>query len=567
MRVACALAALAAAPAAAQGTWGKPLRFRADGTFKIVEVSDVHFTLNSKCNDLSAAQQRYPCSDANATAFWRTLIAEEDPDLFLFTGDNVCGGCALGGGAAIDGLLADWAPGGANAHVPWLAVEGNHDGESGLNYAQVAAKLLTMPAGLNAPNAAWLGAPVFGNTNFALGVLGAEGTAAAAQPLLTLYAVDSNSYSTNAKVSGYGWVHLDQINWFANLSASVKAAAAAGGYAPPPALAFQHIPLPQHASWVAGGGAIVGQFHEAVCAPAVDTGLLAAYIESGDVKAVTVGHDHTNDFCTATPIDGSVTLCYDGHGSYGASGYGEADWPIRARVWHASKFGALIQTYKKLDALAGGALPPGAPTSVDLQTIYGTGLPLRAAASSQTAGNPACPPSYTAVDVDLNKDAGGSYSYICVERALDAAGALLLNISVAFGTAAAPPACPAGWTQSPGNLKEGTKSTVVEALCSRVGPAKVGELAVWDVVIAQGAGAACPAGYAASPDLSGGVGLHEVLCANFAAVTAADLSRLAAGAGAPLPRLPARAALTAERPRDKASRAAPPARRKPLERA
>ena len=25
-------------------------------------------------------------------------------------------------------------------------------------------------------------------------------------------------------------------------------------------------------------------------------------------------------------------------GSYGASGYGEPDWPIRARVWHISSF-------------------------------------------------------------------------------------------------------------------------------------------------------------------------------------------------------------------------------------
>jgi hypothetical protein len=42
MRVAALLTSGVAV--AAQGTWGKPLRFREDGTFKIVEVSDVHFT-------------------------------------------------------------------------------------------------------------------------------------------------------------------------------------------------------------------------------------------------------------------------------------------------------------------------------------------------------------------------------------------------------------------------------------------------------------------------------------------------------------------------------------------
>ena len=84
-------------------------------------------------------------------------------------------------------------------------------------------------------------------------------------------------------------MHLDQINWFTNISGMVVAAAAARGRAAPPALAFQHIPLVQHKAWVESNGAIVGQYHEGVCSPDIDTGLLAAYIQSGDVKAVTVG--------------------------------------------------------------------------------------------------------------------------------------------------------------------------------------------------------------------------------------------------------------------------------------
>ena len=204
LNIAIVLATLAA-PAAAQ------LRFRADGTFKIVEVSDTHFTRNHRCNDLSTAQQRFPCSDANATAFWRQLIVDEDPDVFLFTGDAVCGGDSAGGADALEGLLADWAEGGANAHVPWVVVEGNHDGESGLNYAQVAAKLLTMPNGLQEPNPSYNGQLIYGNTNMLLSVLGAAGTPEATHSKLSLYFVDSNSYSTDPSVGGYGWVHQDQI--------------------------------------------------------------------------------------------------------------------------------------------------------------------------------------------------------------------------------------------------------------------------------------------------------------------------------------------------------------------
>jgi len=33
-------------------TWGKPMRFQADGTFKLTEVSDTHYTGNLFCKDI-----------------------------------------------------------------------------------------------------------------------------------------------------------------------------------------------------------------------------------------------------------------------------------------------------------------------------------------------------------------------------------------------------------------------------------------------------------------------------------------------------------------------------------
>ncbi len=60
---------------------------RAPTLFQIVEVSDVHHTNNLFCRDISAAQEKYPCSDDNGTAFFQTLIALEDPDVFVFTGE------------------------------------------------------------------------------------------------------------------------------------------------------------------------------------------------------------------------------------------------------------------------------------------------------------------------------------------------------------------------------------------------------------------------------------------------------------------------------------------------
>lgn len=47
----------------------------------------------------------------------------------------------------------------------------------------------------------------------------------------------------------------------------------------------------------------------------------------GDVKAVFVGHDHTNDFCGN--LDG-IWFCYGG--GFGYHGYGRFEWPRRARI-------------------------------------------------------------------------------------------------------------------------------------------------------------------------------------------------------------------------------------------
>ena len=71
----------------------------------------MHFTNNPFCNDLSPSQKKWPCSDKNATEFWAKLIEQEDPDVFIFTGDNVCSGDILGGSNAIEGMLEAWTTG------------------------------------------------------------------------------------------------------------------------------------------------------------------------------------------------------------------------------------------------------------------------------------------------------------------------------------------------------------------------------------------------------------------------------------------------------------------------
>lgn len=93
----------------------------------------------------------------------------------------------------------------------------------------------------------------------------------------------------------------------------------------PLALGFFHIPIPEVRQLYFQN--IVGQFQEAVACSSVNSGVLKALVSMRNVKAVFLGHDHTNDFCGN--LDG-IWFCYGGGSGY--HGYGKLDWPRRARV-------------------------------------------------------------------------------------------------------------------------------------------------------------------------------------------------------------------------------------------
>ncbi len=226
--------------------------------------------------------------------------------------------------------------------------------------------------------------------------------------------------------------------------------------------------------------------------------------------------------------------------NYGASGYGEPDWPIRARVWHVSAMGATIQTYKALDTLAGGIPVPN--RVIDLQTVWSR-APIAALSLSLTGGSPACPEGYAADHTDLNFGAGGAWAYVCVARATGGTGAPgadgVLVADITAVVAAPPAACPAGYAAVGGNVKAGTAAAVEVLLCVRLAGGGRERVAT-AVAVAQGrrGGApVCPDGLAAvTGDLSGGVGERSVLCARYERRTREVLARGAHPAGRRLPR-------------------------------
>lgn len=64
-----------------------PLRFKYDGTFKILQVADMHFGMGkvTSCRDVLASEFEF-CSDLNTTLFLKRMIEAEKPDFIAFTG-------------------------------------------------------------------------------------------------------------------------------------------------------------------------------------------------------------------------------------------------------------------------------------------------------------------------------------------------------------------------------------------------------------------------------------------------------------------------------------------------
>ena len=345
------------------------LRFRADGTFKIVQFADAHVIDGGDtqdCKNLDWRQKRYPCSDKNTTALLDAMLDQEDPDLVVFTGDNIMGPDLQGNVSAnLKALAAAFAPV-IHRGYPWAAVFGNHDSEHNLNRTALMTWIAAQPFSLAVPG------PDFGDLcvgNYVLDVLPA-GDSATSLGALTLYLLDSRAYSEDPEVGGYDYIHQDQIFWYKGEAAARRAAATAAGLpGAPPALMFFHIPLKQYVEAFADGSP-VGRRLERVCHSDTDAGLASALLEEGDVKVVSVGHDHNNEFCAfwggdrptaaaAAPAGGrgeekqGLAMCYGGGSGY--HGYGQPRWDRRSRVFLATASAPLfpsnvsIATLKRVD--------------------------------------------------------------------------------------------------------------------------------------------------------------------------------------------------------------------------
>ncbi len=287
-----------------------PLKFRENGTFRILMVSDIHGGAGYAAEKTIRALQ--------------ALVDETKPDLVLFGGDTAGPGVIHIETAEqlremLDGLSSPME----NAGIPWAHVYGNHDDNFGLSNAEQQTVYEAYPHCISKAGPE----DISGVGNYVLPICSADGE----RILFNVFGLDSHSgmgefkeefglpadtkfiEPSSRKASGYDTVHFDQIVWYWQTSRALETY----NGAKIPALMMMHIPLPEHGLVTMHRdecGFDGGQLEDVACTP-LNGGLFSACLQRGDVRVIACGHDHVNDFCAEYC---GIKLTYDGFLSYHA---------------------------------------------------------------------------------------------------------------------------------------------------------------------------------------------------------------------------------------------------------
>lgn len=244
---------------------GQELAFNREGQFTVVQFTDIHYRAGVN-------------HSASSITMMEATLDEVKPDLVVFTGDIVVSKPSKTGWDEVLEVVI-------SRGIPYLVTLGNHDDESELTRKEVASYVVSKDFVLN-KDVQLEG--VSGYLNTSLTVSGRGG-----QPAAILYAMDSQAYSRDERLKGYGWFDHDQVVWYRTKSEEYKQAV--GDTLP--ALAFFHIPLPEYKEAFDNlKNKRIGVRYEDECPPFLNTGMYAAMFESGDVMGTFVGHDHVNDY-------------------------------------------------------------------------------------------------------------------------------------------------------------------------------------------------------------------------------------------------------------------------------
>jgi len=283
------------------------LKFKHDGTFKIVQFTDCH--LNSKIN-------------MQTIKLMNNILDDEKPDLVILTGDNIDGRYC--NASQTVKCISNIARPMEDRKIPWAVTLGNHDTEhDGIERSEMMKIYSDYKYNVGR----------IGDYNILIKKPNGIGTA------FNIYMIDSGSYN----LGGYGYIDQDQVNWYLKTAFKLKIM-----HPNLPSIMFFHIPLQEYKN-VSKTSKVIGECNENECTQSINTGMFQALTKMKDVKGVFVGHDHNNDYISK--LNG-VILGYGRCSGYDA--YSKKNYNRGARIFlldesNPEKFKTWIKLYKSTD--------------------------------------------------------------------------------------------------------------------------------------------------------------------------------------------------------------------------
>ncbi len=298
------------------------LRFRKDGTFTIVQFTDIHWKDGSEL-------------DLQSRALMELVIDAEQPDFVMFTGDIIYTGRHSDGSCLCDDPIRAFREAVSvveQRSIPWGIVFGNHDTENDITRDQLMSEVKKHTYTL----ADFGPQDIHGVGNYVLPVLGANNDQASAM----LYCLDSGAYSEQSRVPGYDWIRHNQVQWYIQQSEEWKSRLQGHIL---PAIAFFHIPLPEYLT-VWDQEVCYGHNYENVSSARTQAGFFSAMLAQEDVMATFCGHDHINDYWGELY---GIRLYYGR--ATGFNTYGKEGFPRGARVIRLKEGERKLESWLRLD--------------------------------------------------------------------------------------------------------------------------------------------------------------------------------------------------------------------------
>lgn len=283
-----------------------PLKFGADGKFKILHITDIHDVepVMDDDEDRSIPERR----DIETLNVIEKLVEKTNPDLVVFGGDNISGYWEEFTYDLVRSTIQKITKPIRDRNIPLCVVFGNHDGEVGFHtefQMLMYMEYQNCRSNLN-------DADVYGTGNCCVTIKSSKDD----KDAFAIWLIDSNDYQKNEKGDfPYDCVHEDQIAWYEKRAKELKDA---NGGEPLPAILFQHIPVQQEMigfkevtkddeyTFERGGRyfylaneILEGRVRECPCPPYMEndhTQQFESWKKMGDIFAAFFGHDHINDF-------------------------------------------------------------------------------------------------------------------------------------------------------------------------------------------------------------------------------------------------------------------------------